>query len=223
MIETIDLINYRSSAICKTENRCDMDAFPFVTYQFKKGNVYGLISDFGDGSWGLATCIGGRGSKEYDGKILLNNAEIPPQNLSEYSAFIREKVISKVNFADNLGSARECIQNALKISGLNCSVDDIKSLFKLTDSRFDRTLDCVSGEIWQISMAIQFALGKDIFCFPWLNIREFSRFEGMCEEGIISFLKSENKIILVPTSRKKEAKKLCDRIICFEKKGLRLD
>lgn len=218
MIDTINLVNYQSSAECRTDWQYDQEGFLKITYQFKKGNVYGIVSDFGCGSWGLVTCIGGRGENYFTGKIMLNGYEILAQELSVYSAFLTEKIIPEINCIENLGSAKECIQKALDVSGQKYTVEDIKSIFHLSDERFDRPLDCVSGEIWIISMAIQFALGKEIFCFPWLNMQYISKFIGMCELGIIDFLRSTGKIVLIPTSQKKIVKKYCDHVISLEKR-----
>lgn len=217
MIETIDLVNFQSSAECRSQCQYSNEGFLRITYQFQSGNAYGVISDFGCGSWSLVTCLGGRGNTEYNGKILLNGAEIAPNELSVYSGFVTEKEISSKKSFENLLSARECIEKCLRISNLHYSVDEIKLIFHLSDERFERSLNNVSGEIWLISLAIQFALGKEIFCFPWLNMFDIKRFEILCELKIIEFLKSENKIILIPSSQKRVAKKCCDHVISLEK------
>lgn len=207
MIETLKLINYRNSAQCETIGMSCLDSFPATTYTFQSGKVYRLTSDFGCGSWGMVSCIGGRGNAEPSGKIMLNDVEVDAQTLKKYSGFIAESIFPDVNTADDLCTAHECIHRALNISGLNYSTNEIKSIFHLSDNRFDRPLNQVSGEIWFISVAILFSLNKDIFCFPWLNMRNFFRFETMNEFGIIDFLKKRKKLVLIPTSRR----------TCFEK------
>lgn len=54
--------------------------------------------------------------------------------------------------------------------------------------------------------------------FPWLNMRDISRLRAMDQLGILDFLRQNGKIVLVPTSQKRDAKKLCDRLILFERK-----
>ena len=73
MIDTIKLEQFQNIANCKTDQQFSRESFLSITYQFQKGNVYGLVSDFGCGSWGLSTCLGGRGDGIDNGKILLNN------------------------------------------------------------------------------------------------------------------------------------------------------
>lgn len=200
MIDTLKLINYRNSARCETISMSCRDAFPATTYTFQAGKVYRLTSDFGCGSWGMVTCIGGRGDADAFGKIMLNDVEVDTRTLRNFSGFIAESIFPGVNTADDLCTAHVCIQKALKISGSHYSTDEIKSIFHLTDNRFDRPLNQVSGEIWFISAAVLFSLDKDIFCFPWLNMRDYFRFESMNEFGIIDFLKKRKKLVLVPTS-----------------------
>lgn len=202
MIETLKLINYRNSAQCETIGMSCIDSFPATTYTFQSGKVYRLTSDFGCGSWGMVTCIGGRGDVEYSGKIMLDDAEADARILKKHSGFIAESYFPDINTSDELCTTHECIYRALNISGLNYSTNEIKSIFHLTDNRFDRPLNQISGEIWLASAAIWFSLDKDIFCFPWLNMRNYFRFETMKEFGIIDFLKKRKKLVLVPTSRK---------------------
>ena len=109
-----------------------------------------------------------------------------------------------------MSSAKQCIEEALKLSGQPYSVDDVKRLFGLSDERFERNLDNIGIEINRISVAINFALGKDIFCYPWLN--EYDVESISCH--IINVLKAHEKIVLIPTSQEKAVKKLCNHLIC---------
>ena len=45
-------------------------------------------------------------------------------------------------------------------------------------------------EIWLISMAVNFALGKEIFCYMWLNEFHVSRYEMACEHGSTDLLRT---------------------------------
>lgn len=221
MIDSIELDQYQNAANCKTDQQSSRESFFKISYRFRKGNVYGLVSDFGCGSWGLTTCLGGRGDQNDSGKVLLNGQKVKSQQLSQYAAFVAERVIPEVNSTGALRSARECIGDALRLSGQAFTPEEIKSLFGLSDERFDRPLAQTSGEIWPISIAIQFALGKDIFCFPWMNMHDISRFRGLWDMGIIQYLRESQKIVLVPTSQKKVVRKMCDHIIAFKKENIR--
>lgn len=219
MIESIKCISFQDSVECKSSLFQSKESFPKLNYTFNAGNMYGIVSDFGCGSWGMATCLGGRCSEYYTGKILLNGIDIPANQLSEYSGFVGESIFASVNSPTDFLTPCKCIEQALSIGKQSpYSVMEIKKIFCLSDERFERPLNYVSGEIWWISMAVNFALGKDIFCYPWLNFHDVSLLEVAKQRGIIDFLKKENKIIIVPSSQKRILKKLCDYTIIFKKR-----
>ena len=221
MIETLELCNYTDLADCQCSWQSSHEVFQPISCCLKKGNIYGFVSDYGCGGWGLVTCLGGRPTDGFgEGQVKLNGDIINPMDLKRYSAFIPESVFDGINASADTITARECIQKALELSKLDTTVDRIKNDFRLTDGRFDRPISFVSGEIWLISMAVQFALNKEIFCFPWLNMRNIFRFEVCCELGIADKLRKAGKILLVPTSQLKIAKKHCDHVIVFEKRKI---
>ncbi|UKI12688.1 MAG: hypothetical protein L6V84_08515 [Oscillospiraceae bacterium] len=106
---------------------------------------------------------------------------------------IAEQDFPELELHSNINTPRDYISSAIDLGGFNYTLDDIKMTFHLTDNRFDRPLNEASGEIWSISVAIHYALGKDIFCFPWLNALDFSRYQAMVELGIIDFLKRKRQ------------------------------
>jgi ABC-type phosphonate transport system ATPase subunit len=63
-------------AHCQSNLYSSIEGFAPINYQFIGGNIYGLIGDFGRGSWALATCLGGRCDNSSEGQICLNDKEI---------------------------------------------------------------------------------------------------------------------------------------------------
>lgn len=128
-----------------------------------------------------------------------------------------EHLFPGVNTEQDPLTPRECIQRAVKLGNCTYSPEEIRAAFRLSEARFDRVLTQVSGEIWLISLAVHFALGKDLFCFPWLNEWNITRLEVVAEGGVIDFLRSSGKIILVPSSQRRKLRRHCDRVLAFEK------
>ncbi|MBQ7936125.1 MAG: hypothetical protein IJ333_07235 [Clostridia bacterium] len=217
MIDSIQLIEFQDVVECQSLLHQSKESFLPINYTFKKGNVYGLISDFGCGSWALSTCLGGRCSSEYSGKVLLNNNVIHASQLSKYAGFISEKTFQIMNSSRNPLTPKECIEKALKQSGQPYSVEEIKKTFCLSGGRFERSINNLSGEIWLVSMAVNFAFGKEIFCYPWLNMLDIERFKIAYDCKIIEFLKKSGKIIIVPSSQKRILLKYCDHTVSFHK------
>lgn len=217
MIESLVVNEFQDLVHCKSENQQSIETFLKINYEFKKGNIYGFCSDFRCGSWGLATALGGRCSQNYIGNIKLNNQKIQGEELKTYSCFISENKYDNISTEENTLTVKTCIEKALQLSSQRYTVSEIKDIFSLSDGRFERPIEYVSGEIWNISMAVNFAMGKEIFCFPWMNLYDISRFEIACELGIIKFLKDTGKIVLVPSNQRKILKKYCNHVILFKK------
>lgn len=214
MIKHLICKDFQDIANCKSNLFQCRESFAQVNYDFKCGNVYGIVSDFGCGSWGLVNCVGGRTESEQwlTGMVSVDNVVVTPKEMRDYSAFVGEKIYAGINDLCEQMSARECIEKALKISNQPFNVSDIKNMFNLSDERFERNLEYVSGEINRISIAVNFALGKEIFCFPWLNEHEIINIPI----SILNILKKHNKIILIPTSQKNYVKKFSKHIIVFK-------
>lgn|GEM_PF-1369777 len=209
----IHIENFCGSAYCRSQQYSAREAFLPITYHFLPGKVYGLISDFGCGSWALSCCLGGRGEAETTGTLFVNNQAARREDLAKHACFVGEKTFEGVNFEQNLLSAAECIQKALDISKLNYTPEEIKKMFDLSSERFHRDLASVSGEIYPISTAIGFSLGKEIFCYPWMNTHDAARH---LDKKLFDILKANNKTILLPACRgllKTPFKKQLDCII----------
>ena len=220
MIERIELINFQSTAECYCDWQYSRETFLPISYSFEKGNVYGFCSDFGCGSWGLATCLSGYGKDDYSGEFYLNNRKTSPKEISKYesSCFIPKKIFGSIDLEENTLTTKDCIEKALNTSGEPYSLEEIKSIFCLSDERFNRPIDYISGEIWLVSLAVNFSLGKEIFCYPWLNSQNIFRFKVAYDLNIIDFLVEKGKIVFLPSSQKKFLKKYCTHMIAFEER-----
>lgn len=215
MVKTLEFVDFQDLTYCFSEfiPRSSRESFLKLNYKFECGKIYGIVSDYGCGSWGISTCISGGCSTDFcTGKIFLNGLEISPLELSKYACTVFDNVFDGINSSDNLLSARECISLALKKSGLEYTTQQIKKMFGLSDERFDRSLENVSGEIQRISIAVNFALGKDIFCFPWLNWHDL----GLIDKSNLDMLKKHSKMVIIPTSQKSAIKKIADKMLIIK-------
>ena len=213
----IQLSDFQDSVVCQSSFFTSRKSFSQISHCFTGGKVYGIVSDFGCGSWGLVTCLGGR-CECPDGEVFLDGERIECSELTKYSCFVSESLYDGVNSTQDYMTPRRCIERALSISGLLYSVGEIKEMFALSgdgiDSpvdigRFNRDLRYVSGEIWRISVAVGFAMGKEVFCFPWLNEREVAR----VQEPYVKTLREKGKIVLIPSGHRRQLKKVCDEVI----------
>jgi hypothetical protein len=199
-MSSVELVNFRGSAECKYILYNCHDAFPQTSLKLCGGNIYGFISDFCYGGWGLSSCIAGRAEEGYGGEIYLDGKVTDMKALASISCFIPEGDFPEIDMPLDSLTIRTCLEYALNLGKVKESMEEIKRIFILSDGRFERNLSCVSGEIWLISMAVNYALGKEIFCFPWVGESQFYRIKGTL--SIIKFLRDQGKMILIPTNQK---------------------
>jgi len=207
-MKKIEITNYQAIANCKTHTYSSRESFYQISEVFEFGKSYGIISDYGMGSWGLTTSLCGKG-EDYSGQIYVDDKLVEYTYFKDKSMQVFQNVFDEIPNSDNL-SVREHIAYALNYSGIKYKPDDIKTMFGLTDERFERTLNLVGIELWRISIAIGFALDKDIYIFPWLNKSDLKIFTF--DQKPTDLLLKNNKLVIVPTSCRK-IKKDVDKII----------
>lgn len=111
-------------------------------------------------------------------------------------------------------SARKEIAFALKKSKSGFSVQDIVDKFHLTEERLDVKVQYYSWEIWRLSAAIGYALGKKIFCFPSLDTaRVIDIVRSTAFYIYVEKLRREGCILLLPSSNREILESLADEII----------
>ena len=84
MIDSIELVGFQDMMLCKTPLYSCIDSNIRFSYKFFAGHTYGLISDFGCGSWVVSEAVSGKTSETYLGKRretmlgrLIANRELP--------------------------------------------------------------------------------------------------------------------------------------------------
>lgn len=213
----LQLIDFRGSAACRYRLYSCKDAFPMFSAELRTGAVYNFISDFACGSWAAVSCIAGRGKTDSFSRAKIDDADASQKDLYFLSGAIAE--IPKKHRIFKEKSAKELIAEALKKSGNNPqNSNEIREIFKISDNRFSRPLSQCSGEIFPISMALQYAAGKKIIFFPWISEFEMNRIEGCREQ--ISHLKRNDTMVLIPSSKNDFLSSFCDGYVHFKKDGI---
>lgn len=216
----VQLINFRGSAFCRYRLYSCLDAFPMFSAELHTGSIYHFISDFACGSWAAVSCIGGKGKIDPFSRVNIDYNTVKPKNMRNITGCVAEK--NQISFVhSSRKSVKRLIDDALRNSNIEKSADEIKELFGLTDGRFNRPLGQCSGEIFTISMAIQYAKGKKIVCFPWISEFEMNRIEGSWRQ--IELMKKNDVMILIPSSHNSFLDSVCDGSICFNKEGVFVD
>lgn len=212
----VEIINFRGSAICKYRLYTCKDAFPTFSTILHTGRVYHFASDYACGSWAAVACISGNGNWDNDSFIKKDQVLITQRDLANISGTVTE---FKKNFLFQK-TVRQMIQESLKKGNLNKSVHEIQELFSLSDGRIDRPISQSSGEVFNITLACQYAMGKKIISFPWISEFELNRIEGCWTQ--IEVLKKNDILVLIPSSPNEFLKSSCDGHIHFSKNGVKV-
>ena len=176
-------------------------------YEFKKGKSYGILSEIGEGGGGLSWLLSGREEVRNEcinvfGKRYTNGNKIDEgwwvcEGIEKCPKTVRKQI----NFA-------------LKNGRKELTIDDIISEFGLTKERLDSKFEQYSWESWRVSVAIGYALGKEIFCFPWLNEEQLKQI--VLNTGYFFYtdkLKQRDGVILLPSNNRKILEAMTDEII----------
>ena len=208
----VKLIDFWGSAFCKYRLYNCKDAFPMFSARLHTGCVYNFISDFACGSWAAVSCIGGKGILEPCSKIMINDNFTSQKVLRSISGSIPEERKFPTN-----KSARKLIMNELeKSNNVHEKIDEIIEIFQLSENRIKRPISQCSGEIFPISLALQYVRGKKILCFPWISEYEMNRIEGCWKQ--ILFLRQNDTMILIPSAASQNI--LCKSKSTQSNKGL---
>ncbi|MBE6529450.1 MAG: hypothetical protein E7680_02465 [Ruminococcaceae bacterium] len=206
-MNTLELKGVVGYSNCINQTYFILDSFTRASFRLCTGKIYGIISPFGLGSWGLTNCIGGAGNI-IEGTILLDGLIATQKELHSLSCFVSASV--SISELSEQRTVHQNIEDALQNSGLSYTAQQIKTWFSLSDERFERPISEISGEIRQVSAAVGFARGKEIFCYPWLISNQISQY---LLPQTLSFLREQKKIVLFSTDAKQKVSRYCDAII----------
>lgn len=181
------------------------------TYTFDEGKIYGIVSEHGGGGEGISRLLSGESSLVNE-TIFVNGEQV--LCLDDIGWYIGKQMYSKGIIKREL-SVRESLTLAIKKYNRFNNIGEIIKLFHLSDDKLDyKFSNNTLWEMWRFSLALGYACEKKIFCFPWMNSLTF--YDCMYNSGVFRFFKmfKENGfIIILPTSRKENLKKLADKAI----------
>ena len=178
-------------------------------YFFKAGKIYGIICEQGAGGEGISQILTNNTSnaiKYIDG--------IENNNVSELSWYIGKPIKYGRIISKEL-SVRKALKLAVEKGNRYGNIESIIDEFHLSQHRLDYGLSNMDEwEKWRASIAIGYALGKQIYCFPWMDSLYF--YDCMFNSSVFRFFKKftkDNGIVILPTSREKNVQQLADEII----------
>jgi hypothetical protein len=213
MTEVADLVSLSvkgvtySSKLSFPLNGKIMENVENYSQDFYFGKCYCIKGKLGEGGWIISELLSGR--KGYKGIIEINNRECDVSELRSISYRIG---VAKRNIFGRKLSVRIELQEAIK-KGKKYTERNILEMFHLDERRISRNLDQLSAERWRASMAIGYALGKKVFCFPWIDYSIIEMYGKIWFGELVEKIKQGNGLIIIPTFSNKIDKDFFDEII----------
>lgn len=202
--------------------KCDLfhhgvvnDCLQENSFEFSKGKLFGIVGEFGEGGAALSCGITGN-TNFYGGKIYIDGSEKTILDLINISWYVGNDIYGlKRNgfFPPRPKIKRRTIKEQIE-QGVSerLTVSDystIQEMFQISNERIERNIAFLSGERWKASAAIGYAYGKQIFCFPWMNSKDFEHLKEQLT-NIVNVLLDADCIVIMPTTKAENIEKVSD-------------
>lgn len=181
-------------------------------FSFRQNKVYGILCNHGEGGWGLSYLLAGKMPIE-DENVKVDYHIYCKNDYVEEGWYVGEG-LNKRGFFSREMTVKNQISKALKCSNINLGTKDIISKFDLRQDRVGYKLNNLSWESWRASIAIGYAYGKKIFCFPWLDTAYLK--DLILNTGFIFYiniLKENGAVIIIPSSDELLLKYISDEMV----------
>lgn len=172
-------------------------------YHFESSHIYALVSKNCD-NFALSYAL--TGLAELNNTIVQINRKV----ISEYELRRTSFYVGGGLDLSKKSTVRNEISYALDINNNSYTFKEIVDYFSLTQSRLDRLIKYTGNEHWRASLAIGYASGKTIFCFPFINKELSLELIRLKIDKFILKLQAEKKIIILPVESESELAELAD-------------
>lgn len=217
ILEKIVLSNFSVGGECNLfHHGLVLDCLQKQNLEFSQGNLYGFIGEFGNGGAALSCGITGN-TNFYEGQIYIDNKEVSIEYLTNNSWYVGRDLYtstSKKLFSRKPRIMKNTIEEQIEygIRKVNQDLDlySVQRMFNLSSERLKRNIEYVGGERWKSSVAIGFANGRRIFCYPWFNSRDIEQLGEQLARTITTLL-DFGCIVIMPTTQKENIRKISNK------------
>jgi len=200
-----DIIKIRASGYvyCKSEFYSAQDTISENReYTFLPG-INNLVGDIDSENWAISYLISMYNCRSKDfiifdkPKIELNGEAVVISELSATACYMDKSY----PLFSSKKTVRQLVLQGIKSNHIELSADEVRSLFLISEDRFDRPLKSVGNEIFKAMAAIAYCNRKEIFCFPWMSYRRYEGYHYNLS-GLLEILESLNKVVILPIGLK---------------------
>ena len=220
MVEILEKITLKGISF---GGRCNLFHYGIVQdclqkndFEFLRGNLYGIIGEFGEGGAALSCGMTGN-TNFYEGRIYFDGMEKTIKDLVDISWYIgndlyqyKKKVLFDSKTKINKKTIKEQIEYGVRCKRIDADVSSIQKEFCISPERIERNISFVSGERWKASAAIGYANGKKVFCYPWMNSKDIEHLKEQFSHTV-NILLDAGCIVIIPTTKEENVKKLSSK------------
>lgn len=186
---------------CYSEYGQYMSTCNDFSYDFKNG-IYILQGDINSGGWAFSYAISSNDNKKIiindHVELVFNGEKMNLDQIWSKSCYLSEKHTNC--FVRNFQmSVKKIIEENIKEQKLDITIEEIRDMFFITPTRFDRKIYRTGNERFACRAAIGYSRGKEIFCFPWFSDVDM-RYFYVHIVHLCNTLKKLGKIVILPTS-----------------------
>lgn len=184
-----------------------LDCLQNNNFEFHVGNLYGIIGEFGNGGAALSCGITGN-TGFYEGKVYIDDQERSMEYIIKNSWYVGLDLNATKRFFKKKQTIRQQIEYGVQNINQEFNIEKIQNIFNISNERINRNIEFVSGERWKASVAIGYANGRKVFCYPWMNSRDIDYLKEQLM-NTIKYLINSDCIVIIPTTKEENIKKIC--------------
>ncbi len=203
-INQIKIVDFEGYVKCKA----DCDEFSVTcnsfSHTFRKGITL-LSGDIDSGSWGISYALPMLpkipiSSRDFviwsETKVFIDEKQVSMKDINQISCYMD---LVYPGFNKKL-STRKAVESSLKKHNSELSAEDIRNLFEIDKDRYNEVpLRGVGNTKFRCMAAIGCAMGKNVFCFPWISKR-MAEYYGKNLSYAIEVLKKTGKFVILPSN-----------------------
>ena len=188
---------------CKSSFFSVIDVIKEKEFQFSSG-INKLFGDIDSGIFGISYLIAMYdkiNKKELfcSDKTIVDGITTPLSALTKISCYIDESypLFSDKRLFGRKKTVKQRIECGLKKSKLPYTATEVLDIFKVQEHHREVFINQTGTERYKVMLAIGFAYGKEVFCFPWFSKSRYEAFL-MHITHTINLLSDLNKIVILP-------------------------
>ena len=183
---------------CRSRFYSANDVLSNSIFAFSPG-INWLTGEIDSGNWAVSYLLSvyNRYPKDFvllkDPVLSIDDRSVSLDEVFKLSCYMDEvyPLFSSSSTVENL------LLKGLKKRGSDYSCSDIREMFCIDSNRFKQSIQCAGNEAFKAMAAVGFAVGKEIYCFPWLSQKRFDGFH-LHLTFLLELLDKLNKTVIFP-------------------------